>query len=87
VRLYSFKYYNDDKTYVGVMAQDLLNNPKHRDAVVVMPNGYYGVDYAKLGIPLMTLEQWRQVMPEVCRDSRVRCELVRGGVRRTAFLQ
>jgi hypothetical protein len=58
--IYSFKYkWDSDTTWSGVMAQELLNT-KHADAVDTHPNGYYMVDYGKLGIPmtqLLTKEQ------------------------------
>jgi hypothetical protein len=36
------------------MAQELLNT-KHADAVGINPDGYYMVDYHKLGIPMTQL--------------------------------
>ena len=59
IRLYSFRYLWDDKAYVGVMAQDLLENQAWRDAVSLTPSGYYLVDYGALGLRMMTLEHWR----------------------------
>jgi hypothetical protein len=59
LKIYSFKYLWDDATYVGVMAQDLLANPAWRDAVVTLPNGFYAVDYAMLGLRMATLEAWQ----------------------------
>lgn len=45
---YNFKYLGDDAVYSGVMAQDV--QLLHPDAVIVMPNGYLAVDYAKIGM-------------------------------------
>jgi len=42
------------------MAQDLLENPKWQDAVITNPNGYYSVNYSKLGLEMVTLEQYQQ---------------------------
>jgi hypothetical protein len=61
IRLYSFKYLWSDQVYVGVMAQDLLENPKWQDAVITNPSGYYSVIYSKLGLEMVTLEQYQQV--------------------------
>ena len=44
VHVYSFRYFNDDRTFVGVMAQDLLQDARFRDAVSADSNGYYVVD-------------------------------------------
>ncbi|MCE7526835.1 tail fiber domain-containing protein [Polynucleobacter sp. IMCC 30228] len=61
IKLYSFKYLWSDQVYVGVMAQDLLENPKWQDAVITNPSGYYSVIYSKLGLEMVTLEQYQQV--------------------------
>ena len=64
IKLYSFNYKSgyslDSKTdYVGVMAQDLLNDNRYRDAVKVMDNNFYVVNYASLGLKMITLDQWQ----------------------------
>jgi opacity protein-like surface antigen len=59
MKIYSFKYLWDDTTYVGVMAQDLLENPAWRDAVITSPNGFYAVNYGALGLKMVTLEEWQ----------------------------
>jgi outer membrane immunogenic protein len=52
--IYRYKYLWSDTVYVGVMAQEVALI--HPDAVVRDPlNGYLGVDYARLGLQLMTL--------------------------------
>ena len=58
IRLYSFQYLWDDKVYVGVMAQDLLADPKTRDAVILQESGYYAVNYLALGLRMVTHEEW-----------------------------
>ena len=50
VHLYSFRYWNDDRTFVGVMAQDLLEDERFSHAVIEDESGYYMVDYAGLGL-------------------------------------
>ncbi len=46
--LYTFRYRGREGVYQGVMAQDILKT--RPDAVVVNDDGFYMVDYAKLGI-------------------------------------
>ena len=48
--LYSFRYWNDDRTFVSVMAQDLLEDLRFRHAVIEDERGYYMVDLATLGL-------------------------------------
>ena len=38
------------------MAQDL--EITHADALVIGTDGFYRVDYGKIGVQMMTLEQW-----------------------------
>jgi len=58
--IYSFKYkWDSDTTWSGVMAQELLDT-KHADAVETHPNGYYMVDYGKLGIEMTQLSAKEQ---------------------------
>jgi hypothetical protein len=57
IKLYSWKYKADAvTTWVGVMAQDLEKT--HPDALVTDADGFYRVNYSKLGVRMMTLEQW-----------------------------
>ena len=46
--LYSFRYRGQTALYEGVMAQDVI--AVRPDAVVVASDGFYRVDYARLGI-------------------------------------
>jgi hypothetical protein len=54
--LYSFKYLDEDTEYVGVMAQDVLK--VRPDAVVTGEDGFYRVNYAKLGLRMVTRAEW-----------------------------
>ena len=55
--LYSWKYKSDPATtWVGVMAQDLETT--HSEAVRLDNDGFYRVNYSRLGLRMMTLEQW-----------------------------
>lgn len=60
MKIYSFRYLWSDTTYVGVMAQGLLENPAWRDAVVSHANGFYAVNYAMLGLRMATLDEWNK---------------------------
>jgi hypothetical protein len=59
LKLYSFRYFWSDVVQVGVMAQDLLLDPSHRDAVHLQTSGYYAVDYSSLGMKMVTLDEWK----------------------------
>lgn len=49
-KLYEFSYKGEPERYVGVMAQEVQEiMPK---AVVVMPNGYLGVNYGMIGLEM-----------------------------------
>jgi hypothetical protein len=58
IRLYSFQYLWSDQIFVGVMAQDLVKT--HPQALSKDCFGYYLVDYAKLGLEMMTIEEWQE---------------------------
>jgi len=46
--LYSYRYLWDDQVRTGVMAQEVIE--RRPDAVVIGDDGYYRVDYGKLGL-------------------------------------
>ena len=48
--LYHFRYVGQSQVYQGVMAQDVL--AARPDAIVDLPFGYMGVNYAKLGLTM-----------------------------------
>ncbi len=60
MNIYAFKYLWSDTIHVGVMAQDLLENPAWRGAVVTQANGFYAVNYAALGLRMASIEEWNQ---------------------------
>jgi hypothetical protein len=60
LKIYAFKYLWSDAVYVGVMAQDLLQNPLYKDAVITKANGFYAVNYAMLGLKMTTFAQWKK---------------------------
>ena len=46
--IYKFKYLDDDREFIGVMAQEVMKT--HPDAVIKLNSGYYGVDYSQLDV-------------------------------------
>jgi hypothetical protein len=50
LQLYSFRYWNDDRTFVSVMAQDVLADERFRHAVFADGSGYYMVNLDALGL-------------------------------------
>jgi hypothetical protein len=58
MRLYSFRYLWSDTVYVGVMAQDLLEDSRWSHSVVTGADGFYLVDYDKLDLVMATLDDW-----------------------------
>ena len=61
IKLYSFKYLNDDTVFVGVMAQDLLEDDRFKSSVIHMPSGFYAVNYNRLGIKPANEMKMRQI--------------------------
>jgi hypothetical protein len=53
---YRFSYYDSDKTYVGVLAQEV--QAVMPEAVVRGDEGYLRVYYEKLGLPFQTYDAW-----------------------------
>lgn len=52
--LYSFEYRYKSGTYIGVMAQDVLK--VEPSAVSVGSDGFYRVDYKRLGIEMLQVQ-------------------------------
>ena len=53
VNLYSYTYiWNKDKTYIGVLAQEILKS-KYASAVMTDSNGFYYVDYSQLPVNMI----------------------------------
>jgi hypothetical protein len=57
IRVYTFEYIWGGPTYVGVIAQEILDT--HPEAVGIDSSGYYFVDYDVLGLKMVTLEDWQ----------------------------
>jgi len=56
IGLYRFRYVWSDIVYVGVMAQEVARIVP--DAVMLAADGYYRVDYARLGLQMVTFAEW-----------------------------
>ena len=56
IGLYRYRYLWSDTIYVGVMAQEVTHVAPH--AVLAGPDGYLRVDYARLGMQLLTWDEW-----------------------------
>jgi hypothetical protein len=54
--IYRYRYLWSDVAYVGVMAQEVVEIAP--DAVERGSDGFLGVDYARLGLQLMTFDGW-----------------------------
>lgn len=52
--LYTFRYRGRAGVYEGVMAQDVID--VRPDAVLMGPNGFYQVDYGKLGVEFRRID-------------------------------
>jgi hypothetical protein len=59
LNLYSFRYIGEDREFRGVMAQELLADERHRGAVEAGADGYYRVDYARLGLASLASDEMR----------------------------
>jgi len=71
---YRFAYNGSEKTYVGVMAQEV--RAVRPDAVTVGRDGYLRVSYESLALPFRTYDQWiqsgsRLPIPAVAGTSRI----------------
>jgi hypothetical protein len=59
LNLYSFRYIGEDHEFRGVMAQELLADERTRGAVEAGADGYYRVDYARLGLAGLATDEMR----------------------------
>ncbi|MDQ2954116.1 MAG: tail fiber domain-containing protein, partial [Pseudomonadota bacterium] len=62
IGLYRYRYLWSDIVYVGVIAQEVLSIvPK---AILIAADGYFRVDYVRLGLRLLTWDEWVAVNAE-----------------------
>ena len=52
IKIYTFRYLGQSDGFVGVMADDLLRDPRYQDAVSQGPDGYLRVHYDRLPVVL-----------------------------------
>ena len=52
--IYTFNYKDNKKSWSGTMAQDLIEQNRH-EAVFVMENGFYGVNYSLIDVDMIAL--------------------------------
>ena len=52
IPIYTFNYKNNNQSWSGTMAQDLINMGR-QDAVTVMNNGYYAVYYDMIDVDMI----------------------------------
>ena len=69
--LYSFRYIGEDREFRGVMAQELLADEHNRDAVEAGADGYYRVDYARLGLASLVTDEMRAAGERAARRAGV----------------
>jgi hypothetical protein len=58
LRIYSFNYIWSDVTWIGVMAQDLLEQPQFAHAVRMDADGFYSVDYSKINFEMVRADTY-----------------------------
>jgi hypothetical protein len=56
IDLYRFRYIGNVQVFVGVMAQQVRGT--FRDAVTRDPDGFFRVNYRRLGLRMQTWEEW-----------------------------
>ena len=71
IKLYSFRYLWEDTVYVGVMAQDLLEHESYKYAVVIQQSGFYAVHYERLGLKMITLDEWHFSQLNIYSDHKI----------------
>jgi hypothetical protein len=58
LQIYSFNYIWSDVKWVGVMAQDLLEQPQFVHAVQMDADGFYSVDYSKINFEMVKADTY-----------------------------
>jgi len=57
LNVYSFRYIGEDRVFRGVMAQELLADERNCRAVEAGADGYFRVDYARLGLASLVTDE------------------------------
>ena len=58
LKIYTFNYVWSDVTWIGVMAQDLLEQPQFAHAVRMDADGFYSVDYSKINFEMTRADMY-----------------------------
>lgn len=58
LKIYTFNYVWSDVTWVGVMAQDLLEQPQFAHAVRMDEDGFYSVNYNKINFEMVRADMY-----------------------------
>jgi hypothetical protein len=58
LKIYAFNYVWSDVAWVGVMAQDLLQQPQFAHAVRMDADGFYSVDYSKINFEMVRADTY-----------------------------
>ena len=58
LQIYTFNYIWSDVTWVGVMAQDLLEQPQFAHAVRMDADGFYSVNYSKINFEMIRADMY-----------------------------
>jgi hypothetical protein len=58
LKIYAFNYVWSDVAWVGVIAQDLLQQPQFAHAVKLETNGFYSVDYSKINFEMVRADTY-----------------------------
>lgn len=60
ITIYSYQFINDNTTYVGLLASDLVKHKLFKAYVVYMGEGSYMINYEKLGFQMVTMETFEK---------------------------
>ena len=51
--LYAFRYIDDERTFIGLMADEVAADPRFAHAVIESYDGYQSIDYSRLNLTLV----------------------------------
>lgn len=68
LRLYAFRYIGQEEGFVGVMADEILADPRYAHAVVQGPGGVLLVDYEQLPVRLVNYPAMQRASEAVLRS-------------------
>lgn len=68
--VYSYKFHHDNNTYVGLMADDVARHKQFKRHVIHMGDGLFTIDYEKIGLHQITMDQWKSSGISAMRSAR-----------------